>query len=195
MDEPMTNKDKVDAYLQAIKEYIIAPIRDGGVGQHCVASLLLIFAAVDGLARLTDSDAGAKVGDRFKKFIGDLGSGYGDKAAELYELRNALAHNALNAGTFISQAALGAEHHLCDVGGPSGLYVNTGVFFKDFVAAFTRLEGRFGAEPGFLAAAADRLEVYDNSYVTKVKFPTTKPPSSYFPKFVKTKDREGVTEV
>lgn len=183
----MTDKDKVDAYLKAIEDYVIAPISTGGVGEHCVASLLLIFAAIDGLARLTHPNPSAGVGNRFKSFVGTLGSDYEAKADELYELRNALAHNALNAGTFISKAALGAEHHLCDVGGPGELYVNTRVFCDDFIATFRRLKERLAAEPDFLASAADRLEVYDNSYVNDVMFPTTKPPSSYFTKFVKTK--------
>ena len=194
MTSLMSDAEKVNAYLNAVEEYVINPIQKSPVGEHCVASLLLIFAGIDGLARLTDSDPKAKVGKRFQRFIGTLGADYDDKKTELYELRNALAHNALNAGTFISQAPLGAEHNLREVGGPGGLYVNTRVFCDDFVAAFRRLKERFASEPAFLASAAQRLEVYNNAYVNNVMFPTTKPPPSYFPKFVKTKEEAGEPE-
>ena len=124
----------------------------------------------------------------FGGFIGTLGPAYDAKKAELYELRNALVHNALNAGTFISQAALGTEHHLHEVGASTGLYVNTRVLCRDFVAAFERLKDRLSADPALLSVAAARLEVYDNPYVNNANYPATKPPDAYFPEFVKTRD-------
>ena len=186
MVEIVNDNDKVEAYLKTVEDYVISPIR-GEVGKHCVASLLLIFAAIDGIARLVDSDP-SKVGDRFKRIIGTLGSAYEAKSSELYELRNCIVHNALNTATFISQAALGAEHHLKDVGGPGELYVNTRVFCEDLAAALTRLRERFAADSAFLAEAASRLEVYESDYINELDFPTTKPISSYFRKFVKTRD-------
>ena len=188
MTDPMTDKEKVDAYLKAIDDYVIGPIQSSSVGEHCIASLLLIFAAIDGLARLTDPNAASNVGTRFRNFIETLGTDYEAKKVELYELRNAMVHNALNTGTFISQAPLGAEDHLRNVGGPGDLYVNTRVFCDDLAAAFKRLQTRFASDPSFLVMAANRLEVYDNSYVNDVMYPTTKPAPSYFKKFIKTRD-------
>src|SRR5258707_14781463 len=109
MTDPTSDEKKVGDYLKAIEDFVIDPVQKGPVGEHCIASLLLIFAALDGLARLTDPDPKANVADRFRNFVGTLGTDYEAKKAELYELRNALAHNALNAGTFISQAALGVD--------------------------------------------------------------------------------------
>src|SRR5665648_589258 len=101
MNNSLTKNEKVDAYFGIIEEYVIKPVETGEVGNHCVAALVLIFAAIDGLARLTNCVPNANVGKRFKEFIGTLGDKYKARADELYELRNALMHNALNAGTFI----------------------------------------------------------------------------------------------
>jgi hypothetical protein len=46
------DKDKIDEYLHVIDERILAPIQKTEVRYYCTATLLLLFAAIDGLGKL-----------------------------------------------------------------------------------------------------------------------------------------------
>lgn len=182
----MTAEQKVSTYLEYIEGYVLKPVGESPVGEHCIASLLLMFAAVDGLGRLTAVEREG-VEERFTRFISKLGTEYAAKAKVLYELRNSLVHNAINAGAFIAQTQEGRNLHLQSTHAAGGLYLNTREFHKDLTAAVAAVRQRFLTNSEAVEVAGRQLIEYAVKPPTDtLKYPTTPPPEAQFAKhFIK----------
>ena len=63
------DKDKIDGYLGIIQERILAPIQKTEVRNYCTATLLLLFAAIDGLGGLLHPDNNAGSNARIREFL------------------------------------------------------------------------------------------------------------------------------
>ena len=48
-DQPSQDQDKIGRYLEVIEKRILGPIGDTEIRSYCTATLLLLFAAIDGL--------------------------------------------------------------------------------------------------------------------------------------------------
>jgi hypothetical protein len=157
-----TGDDALDAYLRLIEERILAPIEKTGVRESCTATLLLLFAAIDGVGKLLDDDDHAGSNKRIKTFLGYMGGDYEVQKNKLLGLRNSLAHSAINVESFLSRTETPIDQHLTRVGGVDFIYVNTVIMYKDFATAFARFCDDLKSDPALLNRAVSRLEWRDD---------------------------------
>ena len=152
----------VHDYLNFIDEHVVRLIEEGGVSRSCFASYLLISAAIDALGGLAHESPEASPRERFSAFIEKyMPDEYRERTEELWALRNALAHQALNVAAVLTAAeAEGGFSHLEGV--PISpfqgvLYVDTSRFLKDFKIAKDRMRADLGARADLMARAENRL--------------------------------------
>ncbi len=157
----MTYEDdekKTEAYFKVITDHIVRPIAETDVKCSCVATLLMLFAAIDGLGKLVHLCDKASVRERIKAFLSRMGSEYAEKADKLYDLRNSLMHNALNTVSHMAAIYVRGDHHLKTIS-PFGLiYLNTSRFFEDFRKAGEKLKEEISGDRSLHSRAASRLE-------------------------------------
>jgi hypothetical protein len=89
------SRSKVAEYLDLVETRVLRPLSSDAVQNSCSTTLLLVFATIDALGKLTHPDLNAKAGPRFRKFLSFLGTGYQERSTELWKLRNALVHNVM----------------------------------------------------------------------------------------------------
>ena len=141
MDQPMDDATgKVRAYLDLVDQYVIEIVKLNDVRRSCVATLMLVFAGIDGLGKLVHPDPSAKPGVRFKGFLARMGSKYAQHADRIWGFRNSLIHNALNTESFMSHTEMGKEHHLTEDGPDGHLFISTPVLCDDFEVAKQQVE-------------------------------------------------------
>jgi hypothetical protein len=157
-EQTYQDQEKVDAYLRIIRERIVAPIKNTELQRSCTATLLLLFAAIDGLGKLLHSEDRAKPASRICCFLDHMGGRYAVQQEALVMLRNSLVHNAINVESFLSNTEPTDDQHLKRVGQTGCLYVCTWRMYLDFVDAFERFCADIQADPVKLKRAADRLE-------------------------------------
>lgn len=167
-------------YIRVIREHVIRPLSDTPVGESCYAAVLMICGAIDGLGRLTHPDGNARAGERFKAFLYRLGQEYTTHADALWDLRNALAHNALNVACFLSKTDDARGEHLETYKG--NIFVHTRRLVEDFERAVDRLEREFAADAQLLARAEARLDwnMIDGPGWRNVEIAHTPPPGPFF---------------
>jgi len=166
MPEQITeNQNMVDEYLTIIQERILAPLQNTEIRSFCTATLLLLFAAVDGLGKLIHTNAEAGSNERIRSFLDYMGGDYSNCKDELLDLRNSLVHNAINVESFLSHTEMSADQHLKKMGSADFIYVNTTVMYKDFKIAFNRFRAEIQRDQKKLQRAANRLVWrYDNTW-------------------------------
>ncbi len=157
-DQTSQDQLKIDEYLRVIQERILAPIEQTDIHQSCTATLLLLFAAIDGLGKLLHPDAEAGPNKRIRCFLDYMGGDYRTRKRRLLNLRNSLVHNAISAESFLSKTEIGSEYHLKIIGAAGFVYVNTRVMYRDFLEAFTRFRSDINNDPDLMIQAASRLE-------------------------------------
>lgn len=150
--------EKVNEYLNVIQERVLAPIQSGDVQRSCTATLLLLFAAIDGLGRLSNPTGSARVRDRIIGFLNYMGGGYAAHAEELDALRNSLVHNAINVESILSHAEPDSYRHLMRLGIDNLLYVNTTIMYRDFLRVFDQFRSQLQNNPIMMGQAASQLE-------------------------------------
>ena len=159
----MKEETKTAAYFGVIEGHVLAPIRDTDLSTSCVASLLLLFAAVDGLGKLLHPHATARVAERFKFFLREyMGGKYNTHCCELYNLRCSLSHNALSLSAFMSRTMMGEQHHLEHDTPVGTIFVSTNVFLRDFSTALDRVSRLLASDPAMMHRAEDRLQWIDD---------------------------------
>jgi len=152
------DQEKIDEYLRVIQERILAPIQSTEVRRYSTATLLLLFAAIDGLGLLLHLSKEAGSNQRILGFLGYMGGGYQVHKQELLGLRNSLVHNAINVASFLSQTETGRDQHLKKMGADDFIHVNTTVMYEDFVSALGRFQTDIQNDNAMMKRAADRLE-------------------------------------
>jgi hypothetical protein len=176
-DKTSEDQDKIDGYLDIIQERILAPIRKTEIRCYCTATLLLLFAAIDGLGKLLDLDAKAGSNKRIRGFLDYMGGDYKVHKKELLKLRNSLVHNAINVESFLSQIEIGDDQHLKKVGAAGLIYVNTTVMYRDFAKAFKRFRAEIQSDPVVMKRVADRLEWREDNPLDGLDSPDIATPS------------------
>ena len=151
-------KSKIDEYLNVIQGRIVEPIQNSDIDRYCTATLLLLFAAIDGLGKLIHDDDKAPPSKRIGVFLDYMGDNYRTCKKELLNLRNSLVHNAINVASFMSNDEIGSDKHLTTIGSTDFFYVNTKTMYQDFIRAFERLGEEFKNDKAKLSRAAQRLE-------------------------------------
>jgi hypothetical protein len=100
------SRAKVDAYLDLVETRVFHALSSKAVQKSCSTTLLLVFATVDALGKLTHPNAKARPGDRFRHSLQFLGAPYKARAKKLWKLRNALVHNVINVESYLSPKEL-----------------------------------------------------------------------------------------
>ena len=157
-DQTSEDQEKIDEYLRVIQERILAPIQKTEVRRYSTATLLLLFAAIDGLGKLLHHNNSAGPNQRILGFLEYMGSGYGVHKKELLRLRNSLVHNAINVASFLSHTEMSHDQHLKKMGADGFIHVNTMTMYEDFVSALERFHTNIKDDVVMMKSAADRLE-------------------------------------
>lgn len=174
-------RNKIDKYLGVIQSRIVEPIQKSDIRRYCTATLLLLFAAIDGLGKLIHDDDKAKPNKRIRAFLDYMGEDYRKRKKELLELRHSLVHNAINVASFMSQTEMGSDQHLKRMGSGGFIYVNTTIMYHDFVRAFERLREEFKKDGLKMKRAAERLEWREDDCQDQyLEIPATPPPPVEF---------------
>ena len=169
--------DKVEAYLTIIKDRILAPIQNTDIQQFCTATLLLLFAAIDGLGKLLHQDKCARPGKRIEKFLDFMGGDYSTHKPQLLKLRHSLVHNAINLEAFLSNDDI-EGNHLEDYQTTGFVFINTVIFVGDFVETFERFRVLLQQDPTLMKRAANRLLWIDPvPLILDPDIPTPSPPA------------------
>lgn len=183
-DQTSEDQDKIDGYLDIVQERILAPIQNTEIRHYCTTTLLLLFAAIDGLGKLLDPDDRARPNQRIRGFLDYMGADYQVYKRELLELRHSLVHNAINVESFLSHTEIGGDQHLKKTGAAGFIYVNTMVMYKDFVDVFKRFRSEIQRDPIMMKRAADRLEwrednAFDNPDIPDIAKPSPPAPVQF----------------
>ncbi len=179
-DTMSDDEEKVNAYLTVIQDRILAPIQQTEVREFSTATLLLLFAAIDGLGKLIHAKAQAGSNERIRSFLDYMGGDYSMRKEELLKLRNSLVHNAINVESFLSHTEISTDHHLNKMGTAEFIYVNTMKMYSDFVTTFQRFRNEIKQDRVKLQRAANRLEwkeenAWDNQDFSDVAVPSLPP--------------------
>jgi 3-oxoacyl-ACP reductase-like protein len=67
------DQDKIDEYIRVIQERILEPIQETEAKQYCTATLLLLFAAIDGMGKLLHHNSRAGSNQRIRRFLEYMG--------------------------------------------------------------------------------------------------------------------------
>jgi hypothetical protein len=177
MPLPDQEAAKIDKYLGLVETRILRALSVEAVQESCSTVLLLAFATIDALGKLTHPDADARPGVRFKYFLALLGPAYKSRSAQLWKLRNALVHNAINVESFLSSVDIEGWAHLQTLGGTGLIYINTSQFTADLKAAFQRIKARLVSNGQAARLAAARLKWIDNTPRAIGSAPIPTPPS------------------
>lgn len=180
---------KIDDFLSFIEKRIIVPIDEININESCTATLLLIFAAIDSLSKITCSDNEfeqykEKKGNR-KRFVdfleGVMNKKYKNFKAEIYDLRNDIVHTGINTKVILSKNVHDVKH-LQKVNGY--LWINTKQFFKDFTETFEKIKTDIGNKGTFYLNAKNRLKNFIVINIDRDKYdepiPSTGPIDSPF---------------
>ena len=174
-------RNKIDQYLDVIQGRIVEPIHKADIGRYCTATLLLLFAAIDGLGKLIHDNSKAVSSDRIRAFLDYMGDNYGKCKEELLSLRHSLVHNAINVASYMSQTEIGSDQHLKRIGSGGFIYVNTSIMYNDFVRAFERLRGEYKNDEQMMTRAAERLEWREDDVQDQyLDIPASPPPPVEF---------------
>ena len=181
LEQISEEKEKIDAYLNIIQSRIIEPIQKADIGRYCTATLLLLFAAIDGLGKLIHDNHKAGPSDRIRAFLDYMGGNYSKRKEKLLGLRHSLVHNAINLASYMSQTEIGSDLHLNRIGSGGFIYVNTSIMCNDFVCAFEGLQEEFKNNEQMMSRAAERLEwIEDDIEDQYLEIPATPPPPVEF---------------
>jgi len=186
----MNEEDKrIDDFLSFIEKRIISPIDETDINESCTATLLLIFAAIDSLSKITCGDNEfelykEKKGNR-KRFVGFLegvmNKKYKNFKEEIYNLRNDMVHTGINTKVILSKNVNDVKHLQKENG---YLWINTKQFFKDFTETFEKIKTVIGNKRTFYINAKNRLKSFNIINIDRDEYdeaiPSTGPDDSFF---------------
>jgi hypothetical protein len=155
LDQKTTN------FFDLLNRRTIEAIENTDIKESCTATLLLLFAAVDSLSKLTCDDKQYtafldKTGNRgrFRHFLEDvMGGDYGGLNDALYDLRNDIVHTGINTKVVLTKRP--ADHHLEEIEGY--LWVNSAKFLDDLNETIRRIKQGIEAKDQYYQNAISRL--------------------------------------
>lgn len=156
---------KIADFFDLLEERTIKPIdANFKIKESCTATLLLIFAVIDSLSKITCTDPeysqfkhkkGNKV--RFTNFLKNLmGPSYAQFKDRLYDLRNDIVHTGINAKVILSK---GKHYHLEKVDG--NLWINTSRFLDDLKETVRQIRQNIETKSTYWQNAIKRLQEFD----------------------------------
>ena len=157
---------KFNKFINLLKERTINSIDNSDIKESCTAMLLLLFAAVDSLSKITCSNSEynsykKKKGNKVR-FTGFLDKVMGNKYAvckdNIYDLRNDIVHTGINTKVILSKRQ-DHEKHLKSVDGY--LWINTNQFLDDFKKAIEQIKNDIDVQGQFYRNAKDRIRDFN----------------------------------
>ena len=124
-----------------------------------------------------------------------MGGDYADNKKQLSNLRHSLVHNAINVESYLSKTEMTSDQHLKKIGAAGFIYVNTKVFYKDFVVAFKRFSDDIQDCQDLRKRVADRLDWREDDHLDKLDITgdaTASPPPPV--EFIYAKEIRSATE-
>jgi hypothetical protein len=180
---------KINDFLSFIEKRIIDPIDEININESCTATILLIFAAIDSLSKITCGDKEFELykekrgnKNRFVGFLeGAMNKKYNKFKEEIYDLRNDIVHTGINAKAILSKDVHNVKH-LQKVNGY--LWINTKQFFKDFTETFEKIKTDIRNKGTFYINAKNRLKNFNIINIDRDEYdeaiPSTGPDDSFF---------------
>jgi hypothetical protein len=159
--------DKIMTFLDLLKKRTVDKIEDTDIKikESCTATLLLLFAAIDSLSKITCTDqhyqkylknkSGVK--DRFKGFLEEvMGNQYKDFSENIFNLRNDIVHIGIASNVTLSKDQIRGKH-LQLINGC--LWINTNKFLDDFKKVLGDIENSLNKKTGvYYQNAITRLQ-------------------------------------
>lgn len=168
---------KISEFLNLLQKRTIDPIDNTDIKESCTATLLMIFAAIDSLSKITCTDdeyklfknrKGNKI--RFTNFLEKvMGLNYARFKNRIYDLRNDVVHTGINTKVVLSKNAYDGEH-LQEVDGY--LWINTNKFLDDFKDILTKIHRNIEAKDIYFQNAANRLQEFNIIKIEREPMPS-----------------------
>jgi hypothetical protein len=155
---------KFNKFIDLLEKRTINPIDNLNIKESCTATLLLLFAAVDSLSKITCSNSEYKNEkgnkDRFTGFLDKvMGNKYAVCKYKIYGLRNDIVHTGINTKVILSNSQ-DHKKHLESVDGY--LWINTNQFLDDFKKAVELIKNDIKDVQGqFYQNAKDRIRDFN----------------------------------
>jgi len=157
---------KFNKFINLLKKRTINSIDNSDIKESCTATLLLLFAAVDSLSKITCSNSEY---DSYKKkkgnkvrFTGFLDKVMGNKYAvykdNIYRLRNGIVHAGINTKVILSKSR-DHEKHLKLIDGY--LWINTNQFLDDFKKTIEQIKNDIDIQGQYYQNAKDRIRDFN----------------------------------
>ena len=158
--------EKINKFINLLKERTINPIDNTEIKESCTATLLLIFAAVDSLSKITCSDKDYDLfkirkgnAERFKGFLENvMGNEYLKFKDAIYDLRNDIVHTGINSKVIFCKSQHDNKH-LQEVSGH--LWINTTQFLDDFKKAIEQINIDIRNKGKYFKNAMNRLKEFN----------------------------------
>ncbi len=158
--------EKINKFINLLKERTINPIDNTDIKESCTATLLLIFAAVDSLSKITCCDQQydllkKKRGNnvRFTGFLENvMRNKYSNFKDDIYNLRNDIVHTGINTKVIFSKNQHDNKH-LQIVN--EHLWINTKQFLYDFKEAIEQIYIDIKNKGTFFQNAMNRLKEFN----------------------------------
>ena len=160
--------EKINKFISLLKERTINPIDNTDIKESCTATLLLIFAAIDSLGKITCDDKDYKPlknknwkgnNKRFTDFLENvMGNEYLKFKDAIYDLRNDIVHTGINTKVIFSKSQHDNKH-LQKVNGY--LWINTRQFLDDFKKAIEQINIDIKNKGRYFKNAMNRLKEFN----------------------------------
>jgi len=162
-------------YVRVIRSHVIHPLESTAVAENCFVAAMLVFGAIDGLGKLIHPDERAGVGTRFKAFLQRMGIAYRNHGQQIWLLRNALAHSAMNTACFMAKTEEARSEHLKSDQGR--LFIHSKTLVEDFKMALDQLEREFRNDNVLFERAQGRLKWQIIDPWREKRLTSTQPPA------------------
>jgi hypothetical protein len=157
-------KKKFNQFVNLLEERAVNAIENSDIKKSCTATLLLLFAAVDSLSKITCNDSDYElyknnkgVKNRFNCFLDEImGNKYSIYKENIYKLRNDIVHTGVNAKVILSKESDYVKHLEFDNQG--NLWINTFQFLKDLKIAIDKIKKNIDEQGNFYHNAKNRLK-------------------------------------
>jgi hypothetical protein len=143
-------EDNFIGFINSLDARTIYPIDNRSIKESCTATLLLLFAAVDSLSKITCTDnvyAKYKNNEYVNKIMftgflqNEMGGKYAAYKCKIYKLRNDIVHTGLNTKTKLFKSTDQGMHLTLDKEGY--LLINTNQFLDDVKKAIENITNKY----------------------------------------------------
>ena len=159
INQKPSNEDKIDVYFEYIENRILQPIQNTSIKDYCTASLLIVFAAIDGVGQLLYPYDNAGSNERIKYFLDYMGGKYKDHQKEILKLRNSIVHNGLNVDFYLTHTGTIDDPILENLGPAGFILMNTSAMCEDVIKKCKQAHDDILHDPTKLILAANRLNM------------------------------------